>query len=277
MKLVGQKGKVRKKAVRPSNRPRISSGIVRVLAPTNTTNITDVQYHGGPILTNVKVEEIFWGSWWQENPDFVVKVNHAISTILSSPYMTELQQYGGIQRGSLSGNMIIVDTPLGQSPADPPQVFKHEDLEDLISNLINNKRVSDPETNDQLLYCVFLPIDCRYEDPSYAGEHSYFPKDGLGTKIHYAWVLNDGTLDSRNSIPKVFSHELVEACTDPELNHAPGFVHERDANGNEFEIGDTCENEVGMINGVIMQAYWSQRHRRCILPAFFPTSGLRNA
>jgi hypothetical protein len=80
--------------------------------------------------------------------------------------------------------------------------------------------------------------------------------------------MNTGSLDF---VTAIFSHELVEACTDPEgdaFQIAP-------ANPNNWnEIGDRCEGDflhkllafTGVIDGIRVQPYWSQRDQDCVIP-----------
>jgi len=56
--------------------------------------------NGGPVMTNVQVQLIFWGSYWNNNT-LVQAVHGAVNNILTSTYMDGLAQYRGIGRGSL--------------------------------------------------------------------------------------------------------------------------------------------------------------------------------
>jgi hypothetical protein len=87
----------------------------------------------------------------------------------------------------------------------------------------------------------------------------YYTFDMNGTRGYIAWIENDGTLGSLNSIPKVFCYELIEACTNPDLGS--GFI----VNGNT-EIGDVCNSTAEIINGIAFQTYWSQAGKLRILP-----------
>ena len=58
----------------------------------------------------------------------------------------------------------------------------------------------------------------------------------------------------------------MEACTDPE---GSGFTFTGEADpgtGGWIEIGDVCESYSGVLNGVNVQAYWSQKDRVCVFP-----------
>ncbi|MDQ1749685.1 MAG: hypothetical protein QOE71_741, partial [Pseudonocardiales bacterium] len=77
-------------------------------------------------------------------------------------------------------------------------------------------------------------------------------------RSHMAWVL----YGSRANISSVFSHELAEACSDPEGN---GVQVNPTNNTNWNEIGDVCSS-TGLLNGVTVQSYWSQRDQACVIP-----------
>jgi hypothetical protein len=78
--------------------------------------------------------------------------------------------------------------------------------------------------------------------------------------MYYLWVSNDGTL---GIVTIGFSHELVEACTDPDGN---GIQINPRSSSNWNEIGDICESEIGIVNGVQVQKYWSKSALACVVP-----------
>src|SRR5690349_10218323 len=52
-------------------------------------------YHGGPLLTNVKVFTVFWGSAWQHPPQdgLAQNLNQFFKDILTSPLIDQLAEY----------------------------------------------------------------------------------------------------------------------------------------------------------------------------------------
>jgi hypothetical protein len=241
------------------------SGIVRSLTkqqvPASSaadTNIVDLH---GLILTQVQVQLIFWGSAWAGNASPSANaVFDAAQTILSGPYVSKLSQYREIGKGSMLGKLVI-------DPSDPPNPFSTNDVAQCVLRLIATGEVSRPEDDQQNLYCVFSPEGVNFDQPNTNGIHSFiynisysFPFDVDLHKVLFAWVMNDGTLDSMTTI---FSHELVEACTDPD---GSGFqVTPLDPN-NWREIGDVCEGNSDTLNGVRVQSYWSQSDKGCVIP-----------
>src|SRR6266487_120479 len=77
-----------------------------------------------------------------------------------------------------------------------------------------------------------------------------------------------------NCLPggSIFSHELAEACTDPEGSAILGTTGTCSRDG-WCEIGDVCEGVNTIINGVTVQKYWSQRDRACIVQSAWESPG----
>ncbi|MGZ3630400.1 MAG: hypothetical protein ACXWPS_04365 [Ktedonobacteraceae bacterium] len=61
----------------------------------------------------------------------------------------------------------------------------------------------------------------------------------------------------------IFSRELVESCTDPDGSGIQ--VTPLDPKS-WHEIGDVCQGNSDMLNGVRVQAYWSQTDGNCVIP-----------
>ena len=241
------------------------SGIVRDLThqpvPGSSAAGTNIVDTNGMVLNHVQVQLIFWGSDWAGNASPSANaVFEATQAILSGPYLSKLFQYREIGNGTMLGNLVI-------DPSNPPNPFSTNDVAQCILHLIAAGKVPEPEDDQQILYSVFLPIGVNFNQPNINGLHSFiynasfnFPLDIDLDKVLFAWVINDGTLDSLTTI---FSHELVEACTDPD---GYGFqVTPLDPNS-WHEIGDVCEGNSDMLNGVRVQAYWSQSDGNCVIP-----------
>jgi hypothetical protein len=176
--------------------------------------------------------------------------------------MDSLAQYNGIRRGSLR-QVAYVTSSVGSAPANPPNPFSDSDVSNLIDALCKAGRVSTPFGNDQLFYCVVMPQGVASTSTSFIGEHSFstisfgFP---IGDRIaHWAWVTNNGTLAS---VTTIFSHELVEACTDPE---GDGFTGTVCSQPGLCEIGDVCTT-TAIVDGVTVQRYWSNFDGQCVVP-----------
>jgi hypothetical protein len=221
-------------------------------------------YRGGLLLRNAHLYLIYWGAAWAASASpSASQVTAAVRTILASHYMDGLAQYHGIGPATITGQRVV-------SSSDPPPAFADSDIAGLIFELIEAGTIPDPADDPRLIYFVFLPAGVRSVRDGVIGEHSYFAyldldavPAGSGFPLgnaHYAWVGNDGTLDS---VTTVFSHELVESTTDPEgdgITGAEGTCEE----GAWCEIGDVC-NRTEVLDGVRVQSYWSQSDGACIV------------
>jgi hypothetical protein len=246
-------------------RPQRESGIFRsaqqrrIGGPSGAAgiNFTD---HGGVVIPNAHLQLIFWGGAWATSTatPSVGQVTDAVVKIVTGPYMDSLSQYRNVGRATLFGTT-LVSSAVGGSPADPPNPFNDGDITGLISNLRQADRVPSPANDSQLFCCVVLPPGVN-AGGGFIGEHTYFSLDGVN--CHFAWVMNNGTLDY---VTTVFSHELVETVTDPEgsaILGDPGTCNQ----GGWCEIGDVCEGNAATLGGVVVQRYWSQTDQSCIVP-----------
>jgi hypothetical protein len=203
------------------------------------------------------VQLLFWGNQWtQQNVSpSIGSVISAIQKILAGSYMSALGQYG-IGPGTLSGATII-------TWPDPPNPFFADDWHNLIWDLIDNGTFPKPDSPDaRNFYCFVLPPEVNFNDPNAVGAHGSpgdydFPS--AYDRVWAGWVMNDGRLDT---VTRRFSHELVEACTDPEDD---GWTIDGRSPPLD-EIGDVCLKTLGKVNGIAVQGYWSQRDRACIIP-----------
>lgn len=251
----------------PQPQSRRGSGIVRApggavilpafpsdLAAQATKGGVSTVDGGGLVLTHVNVYLVFWGSAWAQNPTpSADDISKSVASIMAGPYMSALEQYRNVGSGTLCGMMLI-------TTSDPPTKFSNDDVSNLLINLINMQTVPGLNDVDQILYCVIMPTGVSSDQPDVIGEH-FSPGEG----ILCGWVMNNGTLDS---VSTIFSHELAEACTNPN-----GDAYQFDAPGhcsaspiNWCEIGDVCEGIRDTVNGVVVQQYWSARDSACIAP-----------
>jgi hypothetical protein len=175
-----------------------------------------------------------------------------------------LAQYRGV-RGPIFGGAIEV------TDSDPPNPFSDAAITTMLYAQLGKGTLPEPDEDPSLLYCVVLPPNIEPVESGVVGEHSYFlyfdltdlvlPPDFDIARAHYAWVTNDGSLDA---ITTVLSHELVEACTDPNGDGIQGVPGTCSQPG-WCEIGDVCSwSEVR--DGVRVQAYWSEADQACIVP-----------
>jgi hypothetical protein len=223
---------------------------------------------GGPVIDNVHVELIFWGSQWTATPrptPSPTAVENAVDNILGSGYLSGLSQYrSSVGNGSRVGTVLVTDS-------SPPSQFTNANVNAMLQTKIYDGTLPAPGTDSQLLYMVIPQSGCSDPVEGLPAEHS-FSSVGLDGKYRYGWTGNDGTLDT---VTRFFSHELAEAVTDPE-GTAIQISPPNTATWNE--IGDgTAESYKYRLNNTLVQAYWSQQDQAYIVPTgptTLPPTGL---
>jgi hypothetical protein len=209
----------------------------------------------GRVLESPQLYLIYWGAGWQAAPTpTAAEVTEAVGTLMASAYLTGLTQYRGSGRGALRGSRLVASS-------DPPDGFTDAQVASFVDAQITAGTVLGPDPDNQTVYGVVMPTGVTSESPARAGKHRYYVRSGR--KIHYAWFRNVGDLDS---ITETVSHELVESATDPE---GSGFVGARgtcDESGWCEIADDVCESTLSRVDGIAVQAYWSNRDNRCVVP-----------
>src|SRR5439155_21611774 len=144
--------------------------------------------------------------------------------------------------------------------------FTDANVANLITSCIEAGQLPEPDDDNMILYCVIMPVGVNNTNSGFVGEHSFFtysdydfPFDFDNDNAHFAWVTNNGTL---NSVTRIFSHELVESATDPEGSAILGTAGTCSQSG-WCEIGDVCST-TAVLDGVTVQSYWSQGDGACI-------------
>jgi len=212
-------------------------------------------YFGGPLLTGVLIQPIFWGADWKtaDLHEAQMQLIAQLRQLFAGPYMQGLEQYG------ITDSAIIEDAYVDIA-SEPPSPVTLQSLADYIRSLITAGKVGDFRAQNQLLYFVFTNnLDLEIVDA--AGYHMYDQLDGQ--TFHYAWAIAPSSA--------IVSHEVVEACTNPE---ATGYYQPQGG----IEVADICEENTdarGFSNGVLAASYWSNRDSACILPTLLAKIKLR--
>jgi hypothetical protein len=225
----------------------------------------------GLVLTNVEVAAIFWGSYWSKTSPAPSPTSdtyyQAFAGIVTGPYLTGLRQYRGVAPGTMLGKFINDTAP------DPVNGYSDDDVVTMLTKYFqNNPGVPAPASGHTRFYAVVSPPGINNANTGALGEHRSFTYNG--TAGYYCWINNSGGLtdSSSDGVINTFSHELAEACTDPD-DTSGIHVNGTQANGtavNGDEIGDTCNSEFAIVqmNGLTcnVQCYWSAADNACILP-----------
>jgi hypothetical protein len=235
-------------------------------APAGTTFANS----GGPVIRNVDVQLVFWGKEWGTAPPVAPgDIQNRVNSILNSPYLSKLTQYGCSGTGRIRGTTFVTDQ-------DPPNPFNDSNVQTFITGLIDNEVLPEPDEDWDLFVCVFMPTYANYGPGGASGAHSavvwsdYDLFDVDNDRVRLAWIGNPGGAGAVDAITTTFSHELVEACTDPETTANPTWRQTPCSVPTQCEIGDVCSS-VARIYGVQVQAYWSQADSSCVIPV--PDSG----
>ena len=215
-----------------------------------------ISNNGGAIAAEVPVQLVFWGSAWNlpsTDPSAAVIIA-SVQQILKGPYLSGLRQYG-VKRARFGGSLVVT------SPA-PPASFDDGNVQDVIWALIDDGHFPEPDDpGGRNIYCTFMPPGTTYGPGGARGAHSVGTDFDLPADVDHAWVawIGTNTLDMTLS---TFTHELVETCTDPELDawKIQGLPAAED------EIGDVCNLLDGPLNGLNVESYWSAFDNVCLIP-----------
>jgi hypothetical protein len=229
----------------------------------------------GKPLTNIHVQLIFWGAWWNNNP-LAQQLNAALANLLAGPYMSYLAQYG-IHRGNVKGITFASDSEPGS--------FSYASVGNFVTGLLDKDRLPEPDDQWPIIYAVIMPLNSAFQGVSppdtlpllgrvsrVNGQNGsiiwndYDLGDVDNDPAYFLWAGNDGTLDY---ITTVLSHELVELASDPNSGNG---VTQIGCTGGSCQIGDVlivCQNWCDYVRGVKAQAYWSQLDANGALPAMY--------
>jgi len=221
-----------------------------------------VTFKGKTKITSIDFVPIFFGSPWLTAAPSITEVMDAVKTVLTSPYLSQLGQYGF--------SSLTLHQPVLSVVPNPPASHDSGDAGVVVWSLIDNHVFPEPdEEGGRNLYMVFYPPGTAVSDISACGWHSSYWGYQFLFDLDWAWV---GAVDFPSgatkkivldNIVRVFSHELVEMITDPDAD--AGWTMNRSINGGT-EIGDACNNTDDFVDGFLVNAYWSEAHQACVIP-----------
>ncbi|MDB5307808.1 MAG: hypothetical protein JWO38_2010, partial [Gemmataceae bacterium] len=215
----------------------------------------------GPVIAHAHIVEIFWGSGWTSAAKSAVQT--AVSSIVAGPYLSAAAQYN-----AAIGSASVVNT-YSITSTNPPAHFTGADVNSfLAANLkdfnplgsITESAMTDPNA----YYFVFTQPGSTDPAENLGGEHTYL-SNGVAN-YHVGWTENvGGTMQQMmDDVTTIFSHELVEAVTDPEGNG----TQVTPTNGAIWnEVADNAaENYDYRLGGYKVQAYLSVADNAYIVP-----------
>lgn len=182
----------------------------------------DLTYRGGPLLRNVEVVTLYWGSSWSTSqlPGYFNSFFRALFS--DGRYFANLAQYsaGGytIGDGSFAGSYI--------DPQQPPAKLQDAQIRSEIGALVAAGHLPKPDANTA--YVVYTPpgveVFDRYGDNSLDDFYSYHDYSFSSAGFPYILVAYDEGLSDPRLMTVYASHELAETVTDPEVTGADNQV-----------------------------------------------------
>jgi len=220
-----------------------------------------LKYRGGPLLQNVQVFAVFWGTLWKSSPSaaaLIAQISQFFRDILVSPLIDQLAEYNvgtkKIGHGAFIGSAVITaSAPVG-SVSDSA-------IKKQLAGWIKAKKV--PARTKNTLYFIYLDpgvvsvMGGSKSCQSYCGYHSN------ARNVYYAVMPYPtcagclGGMSAIDALTGTSSHELCESLTDP----VAGTGWYDDKNG---EIGDICAWNFKEVAGHKVQLEWSNAKKRCV-------------
>ncbi|KAJ3330827.1 hypothetical protein HDU76_004745 [Blyttiomyces sp. JEL0837] len=236
-------------------------------------------YNGGPVIPNVDVTPLWWGSGVQ----YTDKLPGFYAAVVDSAHYDMLQQYSTsdssiIGRGTTKSPITLSGYPTKTALDNDKDIVPY--LRSLVSSGVLNPTINTyypihfgpgiSITNQGQGSCK---VFCAYHGTIDVSDIS-------GTKYLYYGIIPDqggacaggcgSSSNAFNNLCSVSSHELVEATTDPAVGVAQNvaaplaWYDSKDGNSGG-EIGDLCNGQQGTINGYTVQKEWSNKAGGCVV------------
>lgn len=237
----------------------------RIAARAQAAATPHLTYNGGPLLTNVEVFTIFWGSGWKQPTQAALanNLNDFFRSIVTSSLIDQMAEYS--VPGKIIGHGSFVGTTALTKPA-PRKTTTDTQIRNMLQKQIaTNPAFPQPTANR--LYFVFLPsgITVQFQGSLSCQVFCGYHND-IGGNIFYAVMpfpdcsgcLNGSPLES---LTVTSSHELCEAITDPIAGQGWYWFADQQ---NQGEIGDVCEGGSKQVGAFTVQKEWSNSANRCV-------------
>jgi hypothetical protein len=243
----------------------------------------DITYHGGPVISNVKVTTVFWGSNVASQED----LDAFYRAIVDSPYVDQLGEYGTPTQKIGRGQFVSSYVDTNVATASTGAQVSDGDVQQELTSLIQSGALPQPDADT--LFMVHFPPGVSITTQGatscqqFCAYHSSFQ---LGSGNVYYGIMPDygGSDCSRcwageptqfKGTTVVASHEVAEAITDPNIGVANTTQDESqlawyDTNSDDGEIADVCEGKSTTVAGYRVTKLWSVRHDACEAPSSKP-------
>jgi hypothetical protein len=230
-----------------------------VFSGTTVTSEDDSQS-----LSSPHIDLIFAGSYWAQNPQGQADratITQSVQTIVNSPYLSDLTQYGS------DGRALFDPTNSTSQTNNTPTLNDHlnttPDIPTLRSFILGDLQNRGAPLNSNTIYCVINdPQDSKSVTGGAGGVNispSFLFPGVHGIYINTFLTTSGGTqVITPDSFTQPFSHELVEDTVPAVTVSDPGNLN---------LDNQICDDEPAdpphpfyfyRLNGVNVQAYWSQ-------------------
>jgi hypothetical protein len=236
---------------------------------------SDMNYYGGPVFSNVKVETVMWNSDVVQNTQDQIPVFTA--ALVDSTYVDQLGEYSTKGQQAINGHKstkqtINRGTYLGQvvlTPRNTSKVLQDSDIQAELKYQIR-KGVLPPQ-DDNTLYMIYFPSDITILLDGQAscvvfGAYHFATNDTKRAKRRNIFYSVEPECNSGfDYLTFAASHEFAEAMSDnvptPLVN--PDYPQAwNDSTG--YEIGDKCSGSgtltAGTASWQVTQYYLNSLH-----------------
>jgi hypothetical protein len=238
-----------------------------------------LSYHGGRVLSHVKVDIVVWGSWSYSSTVPLAghrSITSFASGITASPYIDWLREYNTPTQQIGRGTLDAVFTVAPPAAANG-HVITNAQIQSALAQMVGAGTL--PKPSADRLYVVFFRRGQVIARPEGDSQHHFCAYHDTRSyalhPINYAVIPYEvgnagcrAASTSFDSLTTITSHELIEAITDPGVGlHRLAWYDPLYG-----EIGDICAHSSlpgGVTGGdgvrYVVQREWSNRRRSCVL------------
>jgi hypothetical protein len=230
----------------------------------------NLQYYGGPVISNAKVYAVFWTA--AVAAETKTKIGPFFENMLDSNYMDWLSEYDTnitavngrpgtnqhIGRGRFMGSVTIV-------PSIQAKALTDEQLQKELEGQIAAGVLA--PADDDTLYMLYFPsgysitIEGMRSCSSFCAYHEGFKSARAGSSIFYGVMptCGFGCGGGFDGLTATSSHECLEAITDPfpTPGSNPAYPQAWNTSGGE-EIADLCQEGASTVtgHGLVSKVSW---------------------
>lgn len=277
--------------------PQVSQATPEPAGGTPGPQGAHLTYNGGPVISNVAVHSVYWGSGTYEQgagPNDPKIVNF-FKGVTNSAYMDWLLEYDTpsqhIGRGSYTGQTTITPSVLNDTVTIDSSNIENELVAQLTAGSLPAPQ-TDAGGNVNSLYAVFIPQGKTLTESGGVGGVAFCAYHGavmFNSKIVPYAVLPDfddpgygdgcgSDADLFNNFTSTVAHELIESVTDPGVSLANGdgpplgwYDNGKGVGGESSggEIADLCDSQGPLTGGdgatYIVQAEFNNATKLCTI------------